>query len=211
MKKRSRSSLLLLLLLMLLLSVASGIKQVNAKYARTYTHARTLTIKTSLAKEVILQEVIQEANYPWTTKSETTNQNTYYLIPGVDIEKAPYIQIIDKTPVRAYLYIEIVDNTVDTYEENGNTIPLISYTVTSEWKQTTAKTPEHGGTVYVYTGGPDNDALVLTNENTPNTKIYILQDNKVTVSQHIKSFDNTSSGDKDLLEFYVYLVETTNQ
>lgn len=211
MKKSFHPRRLLLLLLVLLLAVAGGISAVNAKYTRTYTHTGTLVFQTSLAKDVLLleHEAVRQADGSYEPGTDTSKGNEYKLIPGLDIKKDPYILIKDKTPVRAYLYVEIVDTT-DTYDKDGETLPLIEYDVADHWKVATARGPQNGGKVYVYKG-TGTDALILTDKNTPKDEIYILKDNKITVSQHIKSFGNHDSTDTDLLEFYVYLVETTNK
>lgn len=213
MKKPFRPRRLLPVLLVLLLAVIGGISMVNAKYTRTYTHTGTLVFKTSLAEDVRLLEHkadrLENGSYAPNKETDPVKENEYLLIPGLDIEKDPYILIQEKTPVRAYLYVEIVDTT-DTYEQEGETLPLITYDVADHWKATTDRTPAHDGNVYVYTGDQET-AMILTNENAPTGEIYILKDNKITVSQHIRSFGNHAAGDAGLLEFYVYLVETTKK
>ena len=119
----SRTRLIVLLLLALLL--IGLISFAGAKYVTTITHHATITFSASLAENVILQEhkaVRQtDGSYALVTQkyandfpddeysAETfVHENSYTLIPGLDIPKDPKITILNKTPIKAFLFLEVV-------------------------------------------------------------------------------------------------------
>ena len=59
----------------------------------------------------------------------------------------------------------------------------------------------------IYTGS-DNTPYKLNS--TPADPIYILENNQVTVSQYVKSYNITADSDQATLSFYAYLVETVS-
>lgn len=195
----------LIILIFLLLSLASF---AVAKYIKTIGLSNnTVTFTAKLAQTFELRESIvqQQANGIYTLSSETTASGSqrYVLIPGLDVPKDPHIVIEGKTEIPAYLYIEIV-NTLDTVVIDGESVKLIDYVVSSDWK-VSSRLGQHGGTVYVYTGG-ENNAKELSGT-PPDMVIYILHANTVTVSPHIKHADITADSDTDILTFYAYLEE----
>ena len=200
-KFRTRLRLLILLLLLLaaLMSYAVG------KYMSTVTITGNVKFTAKLAETFELREHViskkADGTYETTAATITNETQSYVLIPGVDVPKDPHIVIEGKTEIPAYLYIEIVDG-LDTVTVNGTSVKLIDYELTSDWGVTTTKANQHGGTVYVYTGG-GNTPLQLTGA-AQNMTIYILANNEVTVSQHIKHADTDGT---DLITFYAYLEE----
>ena len=191
---RTRLWLLIILavLLIALTTFAAG------KYIMTISLQNTVTFTAELAENVVLveSEINRKSDGTYETTGETIVGGTqsYTLIPGLDVPKDPHIIITGKTEIPAYLYIEIVDNTIDTYNEQ----PVITYEIAAGWSQST-QAAQHGGTVYQYNtvlDGAFNEATY-----------FILKDNKVTVSQHVKHADTDGA---DLLTFYAYLVEATN-
>lgn len=204
-KKQFRSRLRLLILLALLL--IGGITYAAGKYVKTMPHSGTVTFTARLAEKVELweHEAVRQNNGSYSLDgSKTVRQNSYVLIPGLDIAKDPYVQITGKTDVPAHLYVEIVTDTIDRYDGQ----PVVTYAPGGDWKLS-ERASQHGGTVYVYTGGSDS-ALTLTSANTPAGPIYILADKQIRVSQHAKYADNTTNGDTDMMKIYAYLVEAAN-
>lgn len=201
MKKIPFRTRLLLVALTLLLAALMGFAV--GKYKNTISIKGTITFSARLAEDVLLQEheaVRQpDGSYQLNT-GKTLQGNTYKLIPGLDIPKDPHIIIKGKTPIPAYLYVEIVD-TLDTAKIGQEDVKLISYAVADSWERTDL-TGANGGTVYKYN-------TVLSNENFSDP-IYILADNGITVSQYVKSYDYTANSDQDVLKFYAYLEEQTS-
>lgn len=205
MKLKFRTRVVLLILLVALL--IGLISFVDAKYADTISYRGKITFSAKLAENVELREsqIVRQADgiYETTGTTVTNTTQNYKLVPGQDVPKNPHIIIEGKTKIPAYLYVEIVD-TLDTVEIGEEEVKLIDYAVTSDWGPAGSSLQKHGGTVYRYQGG------ILTNTNTPTEPIYILQDDKVTVSQYVKSHDITQEQVNDNLTFYVYLIETIN-
>ena len=202
MKLKFRTRVVLLILLVALL--IGLISFVDAKYADTISYRGKITFSAKLANNVELREskIVRKNDGTYDTTAETITNGTqsYKLVPGQDVPKDPRIIIEEKTKIPAFLYVEIVD-TSDT--QNG--VKLIDYSVTDKWEKAADQSlQKHGGTVYKYKG----DAL--KSANTPTASIGILKDNKVTVSQYVKSYDITEEQVQDSLTFYVYLIETTS-
>lgn len=126
----------------------------------------------------------------YTLTDEIVDGNEYKVLPGVDLPKDPYLNIIGKTEVAAYLYVEIVDGL-------GEDSPL-SYEPASCWKDT-GLTGSNGGKIYVYVDA--NDAAILVKED---IKVEILKDNMIAVA------DDADLGDAELaLDFYGYLAQAS--
>lgn len=202
MKKKQFVLLLILLTLLLagLTSFAVG------KYVMTLEKKTgTVTFTARLAQEVALREhrAVRQANGTYSLTEATGTENSYVLIPGLDIDKDPHVVITGKTDIPAYLYVEIVTDTIDSYDG----MPIVNYTIGRGWGES-ERPAQHGGAVYEYVG-TGASALALTADNLPQNPIYIFENNKVRVSQHAKHADHTADGDTDVLEIYGYLIEAT--
>lgn len=169
-----------------------------AKYVTTVDVTGAVTFNASLATSVEVKEseAVRNTNGSYTLNTaNTVTENSYELIPGLDIPKDPHVVITGKTPIEAYLFIEVVDQDSD----NNDTL---TYTVdTTEWKSVTEITDK---AVYVYTGG-EADAKKITNADMDaDNKLtaYILDKNTVTVSQKLKT-----AGIDGTLTFTAKLVE----
>ena len=198
--KLARLLIILVLVLLALTTFAVG------KYMKTMGHSGTVSFTARLASNLEIWEHQVQRNGDGTyslDRNTPVHENAYVLIPGLDVAKDPYVLISGKTDIPAYLYVEIVTATIDSYAGK----PLITYTPANGWK-VSDKEPLHGGTVYEYVGNGDS-ALALTSANTPKDGIYLLADNKIYVSQHAKYADNTQNGDTDVMQIYAYLVEVT--
>lgn len=202
MKKRTPLTRLLWLMVPLLL--LGLVSFASAKYIKTIEKEGTVTFTAKLAESFIVQEHVVErqsdGRYTLSTTDTTTSGQSYILIPGLDIPKDPHVVITDKTEIPAYLYIEIED-TLESYDG----AKVVAYTPSSDWRKTTESDQKNGDNIYVYTGG-GSDPLALTDTNTP-AKIYILENNTVTVSQHVKHAVEASTDGTDVIKIYAYLVE----
>ena len=183
-KKRPLWRVLLLIAAVALICALIG--SAVGKYIYTETLSASVTFSAEMAKNVVLQE--NEANRLPDGSYELTESfvknNTYTLIPGLDVPKNPHIIITEKSPVEAYLFVEVVENLPDT----------VTYSMASGWEEL-AVSGKHGGKVYVY-----NDVL---DENTTADPIYILKDNLIYVSQ-----DLLGSTEGEVMTFYACLGET---
>lgn len=200
--KRKYSRLLVAAILVALLIIGL-VSFAGAKYATVITMQGKITFSARLADLVKLEEhkAEQLSDGSYTLGTETVTANSYDLIPGLDIPKDPYITITGKTPIEAFLFVEVVNTPGEK---------IISYKMDAKWKAVTDVTAKHGGTVYLYTrDGTETailtDALTKDKENKTVT-IPILADNTVKVSQHLP---DALAQNQDTLTFYVYLIEKT--
>lgn len=209
----SRTRLIVLLLLALLL--IGLISFAGAKYVTTITHHATITFSASLAENVILQEhkaVRQtDGSYRLVTQAYANEfpddeyidetfvyKNSYTLIPGLDIPKDPKITILNKTPIKAFLFLEVV--------ETVNEEAIVFQVNDDLWKKTEL-TPKHNGVVYYYSTDGSN-AAVLGETIVKELTIPILKSNTIQVNQNVLS---TLGTETKVLNFYVYLVEKTSE
>ena len=196
------------LLFLLLALVGAGIGATMAKYVYQQQFSARVTFTARLAQELQLLESKAVAtqddpksNYKLT--EETVRSNTYELMPGVDIPKDPYVRITGKSPIPAYLFIEVVDRTNSAIE----------ISLRPEWIPLTGEdiAPQHGGTVYYYNDNPGEDPTPLPSFDEKD--FYILAEDKVTVKQTYlhgdKEITNAESDNstEDILLVYAYLYE----
>lgn len=126
----------------------------------------------------------------YTQTDDIVDGNEYKVLPGVDLPKDPYLNIIGKTEVAAYLYVEVVDGL-------GEDSPL-SYELAGCWADT-GLTGDNGGKIYVYSGA--DGAILVTDDVT----VSILKDNKIVVAD-----DAELDADAELaLDFYGYLAQAS--
>ena len=163
--------------------------------AAKYIHRQEMTGKVSftarLADDIRLLEreavPAQSGDSNYTLTGETVESNTYSLMPGVDVPKDPYVRITGKTPIPAWLYVEVVDSTNNA----------ISYTADEKWTLLSDIIGKHDGTVYYY-----SEKLTQTGDLT----FYILdggEDALITVSDTYLSL----GAEEEVLTFYAYLYE----
>ena len=183
-KKQFRTGLQLLCVLMVLLITMTA--YVAGKYIKTISMNGSVTFTASLATNMILQEheAVRNPDGSYSLTANTVNENTYILIPGVDIPKDPYIIITGKTKIPAYLYIEI-ESTLDA--------PVQYEVDPSKW---TLLQIDGNKSVYYY-----NTEI---GEGFSEDPIYILTGNQVTVSQTLR---NGSDAAIDVLTIQAILKE----
>ena len=208
--KSKRSRLLILLAVVLLIGATVG--TAVGKYVTTITVPGKVVFTADLAEEVKLQEhqAKRNADGSYSLTGEIAqpdlngNHNTYDLLPGLDIPKDPHITISNKTPIEAYLFVEVVESgDVDT--ENK----VITYSMDSGWLKLNGVTGKNNGTVYVYKG-EDSSAKVLDENIGTDWTAKILapltegKPETIRVSQMLITTPNT---DDDILTFYATMGE----
>lgn len=178
-----------------------------AKYIREFNFSGNVTISADLADTFTLleHEVTQNSDGSYNVNEQTVTENTYYVLPGINIPKDPTITIEGKTSIPSYLFIEVVDN----LDHNVITFD-IDY---SHWQVVQGAEPLNGGTVYVFTidGTPavlddkTNDELIKS--------IGIIKGNTLNVTSIAKDANGndidfySSPVTVDDLNFYGYLVQ----
>ena len=145
-KKQFRARLRLLTVLTLLLIALVG--YASGKYSQTVSFDATVTFTAYLADSITLQEheAQKQNDGSYMLCGNVVVSNTYTLIPGLDIPKDPYITIVNKTPVSAYLFLEVVD-TLDAVDGNKP----VTYEMAEGWSLIAGLKGAHDGDVYIYT------------------------------------------------------------
>ena len=191
-KNRKMRGIVLLCSLVAFIGCAWGAANLRAKYVLSVSLTGTVSFSPNLATDITLFEHSiarqGDGSYQLVTSASAVpvNQNTYNVMPGVDIPKDPYITITERTTVPGYLYVEVVDSTPDT----------ITYSLTTDWQKMTGITGKNGGSVYAYVGSD------LTVDPTTRT-IKILSGDSLTVSDQY-------AGENFSLDFYAYLYQKLN-
>lgn len=216
-KKKNRAWLLILVAIV---AVGAVTGSAYAKYKKTLTYSGTLTFNAELGSLDLGERVATrnaDGSYTLsgnpvlasTLKPNSDPVNTYRLIPGLDIPKDPHVIVANKTSIKSYLFVEIVDKLPE--EKEGQPYRPITYTVTSDWLETNAS-GEHGGKVYVYRG-TGTQAVVLDETFTKDATVEIPilaplegKTETVQVSQELNT-QLVNDGD-DILTFYAAMGET---
>ena len=189
--KRNNFILWLLPLLFLAAVVAAWFSFGSyAKYIASAELSGKVTFQASLAEAFRLTEhnALRGADGSYTLGSAEVTNNTYMVMPGVDIPKDPALIVLNKTAVDAYLYAEVLETDLPA---------TVTYSVADTWLPLSIS-GAHGGTLYVY-------KTVLTQDDTERT-YPILADSLLTVSE---SFDPLGTSDFNL-KFYGYMAEKTD-
>lgn len=180
-----------LLILALLCGLAGG---AYAKYVKKQTLESSLTIKANLGTIDLLEHKATKKNDGSYVldKTNEVRANTYQLLPGLDIPKDPFVRISGKTPIEAYVFVEVVD---DLPANSG-----ITYSLTADWTKLEGVTGSHGGTVYVY-----KEEVTNAFGSNGSGDIPILAGDKVSISQYL------DKSVKDLkLTFYASMYEVAS-
>ena len=177
------------------LALALGISGILAKYVRSVSISAKVTFSADLAQDVRLSEHEAQKQADGTyqlDQNKTSEQNIYSVLPGVDIPKDPSIEIIGKSPVKAYLYLEVC----------GVCPEDITYSLTTDWILLEGVTGQNGGKIYVYSAG-GTSAAILDDNSCPKDPIGIIQNNTVIVSSSSRTHSFS-------LDFYGYMAQIVN-
>ncbi len=124
-----------------------------AKYIKDVPFTGNVTFKADLVEKFTLTETkaVRQTSGSYILSGEQVTQNTYTLMPGVDVPKNPMVKITGKTAVPAYLYVEVCPDLPAT----------VTYKIADHWTDLGITGP-HGGDVYVYTSVLDGTVKDLT-------------------------------------------------
>lgn len=124
-----------------------------AKYIKDIPFTGNVTFKADLVETFTLTETkaVRQTSGSYILSGEQVTENTYTLMPGVDVPKNPMVKITGKTAVPAYLYVEVCSNLPAT----------VTYAIVSHWTDLNITGP-HGGDVYVYKSVLDGTVKDLT-------------------------------------------------
>ena len=197
-----------LLNVILVLGLMAG--PITAKYKTEKRITGEVKFTAKLADRILIQEheAVRQTDGSYVLDADKiVEQQSYSLMPGVDIPKDPFITIEGKTAIPAYLYVEVVE---------GSEFPAeVAYKLTSDWTllKTTAEgsqtevpvTGPNGGKVYVYKD-------ILTNENTETAdgvpvKFQTLDFVNGSVTDTLEVSDALPRGTQATLSFYAYICQ----
>lgn len=207
MKRNKTRRLLLVAVILLCFALIGG---AFGKYLTRIPVSGKVTFTAKLAEKVTLREhlVSQDKSGRYTLSNSPTNHNEYLLLPGLDIPKDPWITIEGKTPLKSYLFLEVVETADVSVSQGSDTDSVITYSLTNNWLKLDNVSGKQGGTVYVYaTGGK---AKPLDQTDAPKFEVNILEPLKdgepetIRVSQKLVT---EGTAETDVLEFHAYLVE----
>lgn len=148
-----------------------------------------------IAKEIVLKEheAVKGDKGDYSLNDTLVDSNKYSVLPSTDLPKDPFITIIEKTEVPAYLYVEVVDGLANTG---------LSYAMADCWAKLDGVTGKNGGAVYVYCDEAKNPVIV-TDETPGLDKIFILENNEIVVNDTVGiAKDQTVN-----IDFYGYLAQ----
>ena len=156
-------------LLVLAIAIAiSAAVWVYAKYIYQETIHGSLTITASLGEiDVWEHQAVRNPNGSYSLNEKPVHNNSYYLIPGLDVPKDPFVQITKKTNVPVYVFMKVDTNLTDANH--------VTYGLLDCWKLV-----EGTSNIYVYC--VDGVAHPVSS----NMDIPILQGDRVEVSQNLQ-------------------------
>ncbi|MBO4363296.1 MAG: hypothetical protein J5912_02815 [Clostridia bacterium] len=185
---------LLALAAVLLLSV---IGYVSAKYVQQVGVRGSIKVSATLAKNIEVYEHKAERDTDGSYKLDSdsvVSNNTYELMPGVDVPKDPTVKVTGYTGMPAYVYVEVNKGT--------NWPSTVTYAIADGW------TELRTGLWYREIGG--KPAETTGTSETTGTASYpdplefpIIKGDLLTVSQ------NLPRGTTASLSFRAYIVQTT--
>lgn len=182
----------------MLIAIYSGML-VYAKYVSTITVDNgKVTITANLGDITVDEHMVaknDDGSYELTStliSAANKSGNEYFLIPGLDIPKDPFVKITNKSDIPVYVFVEVVANF--TPSDKG-----IYFSLAENWKKIEDVTGPNGGTVYYYntsiSENIDLPILAPLAEGSVDT---------IQVSQYLK--ENTNGSLK--LDFYAYMGQT---
>ena len=205
-KKKYLTIASVLLAVVLIIGLVVGLTSAKYKTEKRLTGDVKFTVK--LADKILIQEHKAERQNDGSyvlDMNKIVEEQSYLLMPGVDIPKDPFITVEGKTPIPAYLYVEIV--------EGSNFPATVTYNVTTDWKLLNLTDEEgrpiagpNGGKVYVY------NVDVITDKNT------VTSDGKLVEFQILDYVNGSTTdtlevsaaiprGTEATLNFYAYICQ----
>lgn len=176
------------------LTMAVSESSANYKQKRMVTNAPAkITVSADLADSLdVLEHKAERADSGKYVLSndKLISFNEYELMPGVSIDKDPFVRVTGKTEIPSYLYLEVIDTT-------GKSSDTFDFEIDSTvWQVMSGVSGRNGGTVYVYApGGVCKLTKANTTGQTGNIDVKILKDDKVTVTANLNVSSNYSQSE----------------
>ncbi|MBQ0037958.1 MAG: hypothetical protein KBS74_04730 [Clostridiales bacterium] len=127
----------------------------------------------------------------YTLGDKEVEENTYTVLPGVDLPKDPFVKTEEELKLDAYVFVEVVDKTGTN----------LHFTVDSDkWTELTGKTGPNNGKVYAMKANKG-----IAEAGSKLGPITILKDNKITVD-NVEITDGAKQFGGDVT-FYSYMIQ----
>ena len=186
-KLTKQGKLTILIIALALIVVAATVAGVvSAKYIKQLKTNGKITISAKLAKSIKVYEhqLEREDTGLYTLdESKTVTENSYYLMPGVDVPKDPVVYVEDYTGMPAYLFIKV-----------ESTLPsTVTFKIAQGW------TALEGQTGVYY--------RELGQSNVANPKFDIIEDNILIVSDQLAIPRPTLTDIPYTLNFSAYIAQ----
>ena len=189
-KTMPRHTKILLAALVLFCLLMATAQLVLGKYVFGKTVNGSFVTNAKLADtfQLLEHQAVQNTDGSYSLSGSTlVTTNTYQLIPGLTIPKDPYVAITGKTALGAYLYLEVVEDSLSAQ---------LTYAIdTTNWTLLTGAVGPHGGTVYTYAAG------LIDDNSTGIDHINILSGSAFTLSR------TPVTGSAEALKFCGYLIQ----
>ena len=178
------------LLLLAIVVLSSSIYSVGAKYAHPETLKSTIVISTKLVDKISFfeNEAVLQPDGSYILNNNKVNENSYTVMPGVDIPKNPQFLIEEKSGFPSFLMLEVVENVPSS----------ISYSLIENWMPINIVGP-NGGAIYAYSS--DGISPLVLDESFSLGRVSVLTNDMIYVS------DTAKAGDVFDIDFYGYLVQ----
>lgn len=171
--KNSKQFLPKIVILSLLIVIYCSIL-VHAKYVHTETLSGSGSITADIGSITVLEHTAsRQEDGSYILLDDTTEENTYLLIPGLDIPKDAFVQIDKSSPIEVYVFVEILEDSA---------VDCIAWNTTSDWTELAGITGDNGGKVYVY-------KEILT---AFSGKISIFESDTIEIKQNLSAMNGQS-------------------
>jgi hypothetical protein len=201
-KKRYLTIASVLLAAVLIIGLVVGLSSAKYKTEKRLPGEVKFTVK--LADKILIQEheAVRQPDGSYVLISENiVEDQSYKLMPGVDIPKDPYITIEGKTPIPAYLYVEVVE-LIKGEDENGDVKELSGFPNTIEYNLIEfdeSNRDKPGWTLLLKEPGEgETDPTPVTGPN--GGKVYVYSDIITDKNAQIK---NNQTGEYELVKFQI--------
>lgn len=204
-RRQIRYSLIALSLLIIIsgaISIATS-GQTSARYKQVQSlDTATVTVNADLAETLAVLEHRAarkaDGSYELKTGENPVSSNSYELMPGVSVDKDPYVLVTGKSDIPAYLYIEMNDAT-------GQTQGTFHFTVdVQNWMKLDDANGRENRVVYVYAPGGTPRKMTSADMTNGKIEIGILDGDKVNVTEKL---DRSRSYDSCIVEFYAVMIQ----
>ncbi len=140
-KKMIKKRIILFSIIVAVTAIIAITAGLHAKYVRKVSLQGSVEFSSELAEKVELNEseaTITENGRYELNQNKKVLENSYKVMPGVNISKDPAITVTGKTGIPSYLFVEVTETNIPE---------SVTYSLCEHWKKI-----NNTGNIYVYTG-----------------------------------------------------------